>query len=213
MIRRISFLAALVLCSSMVSAQALDFSLSGGYSHMFPQKSGSLFFDRDGEYLDANFAFQIPDVVVPLYAGLGVGASGYWESHDGPFVFNNNNSFGYTSSLYSDTEMIEVQPRLALKLVIPGLRGFYIRPQIGAGLLIDNYSVDQANVVNDIAFFHTLQHTGAAFDIRPDVEAGWSLGRTSIGVDLSYMAGWGGFGQMGNTMQEFRAGVFARFRY
>ncbi len=213
MIRAISFLAGLVVFSAMASAQYMDFAFTGGYSHMFPQKNGVLFFDKDGAYVDGNFAYRLPGSPVPIYAGFGVSASGYWDSESSNIFFLNNNGFGYNQNLYSDVEFFEAQPRLAIKLLIPGLRGFYIRPQIGAGLLVSNYSVDTVQTINNVSFIHTLYYTGAAFDIRPDVEAGWSFGRTSFGMDLSYMAAFGGFGQMGDVMQEFRVGLFARFRY
>jgi hypothetical protein len=204
----------LVVFSSMASAQYMDFALTGGYSHMFPERVGGLFFDKDGEYIDANFAYRLPGLPVPIFAGIGLSASGYWDSQNSDIFFlNNNNNFGFNQNLYSDVEMIEAEPRLALKLQIPGLPGFYIRPQIGAGLLVDNYSVDTVQTINSVSFIHTLYHTGAAFDIRPDVEAGWSFGRTSFGMDLSYMAAFGGFGQMGDVMQELRVGAFVRFRY
>jgi hypothetical protein len=217
MIRRICFLMGLVVCSSMASAQYMDFALTGGYSHMYPERDGGLFFDKDGAYVDANFAYRLPGLPVPIFAGVGVTASGYWDSQSSDIFFlnnnNNSNNFGFNQNLYSDVELIEAEPRLAVKLVIPGLQGFYIRPQIGAGLLVDNYSVDTVETINNVSFIHTLYHTGAAFDIRPDVEAGWSLGRTSFGMDISYMAAFGGFGQMGDVLQELRVGAFVRFRY
>jgi hypothetical protein len=206
----------LVVFSAMASAQYVDFALTGGYSHMFPQRDGALFFDKDGAYIDGNFAYRLPGSPVPIYAGIGITASGYWDSENSDIFFlnnNNNNGFGYNQNLYSDVEMVEAEPRLAIKLLIPGLPGFYIRPQIGAGLLVSNYAVDGVQTINNVSFIHTSYYTGAAFDIRPDVEAGWSFGRTSFGMDLSYMAAFGGFGQMGDVMQEFRVGLFARFRY
>lgn len=212
MIRRLSFFVAWIAFASIASAQYGDFSLSGGYSHLFPDHTGGLFFDKDGEYVDANFAFRIPDVAVPVYAGLGLSGSGYWESQDGPY-FINNNGFGYNERLYSDVENFEIEPRLAVKLVIPGLRNFYVRPQIGAGLMINNYSVDQAQTANNVVFINTLYHTGAAFEIHPNVEAGWQLGPGSIGFELGYLAAWGGFGGLGSNVQELRVGVFGRFRF
>jgi hypothetical protein len=194
----------------------MDFALTGGYSHMFPQRDGDLFFDKDGAYIDGNFAYRLPGSPVPIFAGVGITASGYWDSENSDIFFlnnNNNNGFGYNQNLYSDVELIEAEPRLAVKLLIPGLPGFYIRPQIGAGLLVSNYSVDMVQTINNVSFIHTQYYTGAAFDIRPDVEAGWSFGRTSFGMDVSYMAAFGGFGQMGDVMQELRVGLFARFRY
>jgi hypothetical protein len=197
----------------MASAQYLDFALTGGYSHIFPDKVGGLFFDKDGAYADANFAYRLPGSPVPIFAGVGVTASGYWDSDQSNIFLVNNNNFGYNPTLYSDVEMIEIEPRLAVKLWFQGLPGFYIRPQIGAGLLINNYAVDTIQTVTNVSYINTLYHTGAAFDIRPDIEAGWSYGRTSFGLDMSYMAAFGGFGQMGNVIQELRIGLFARIRY
>jgi hypothetical protein len=213
MIRALSFLAGLVVFSAAASAQYMDFALTGGYSHMFPQRNGDLFFDKDGAYVDGNFAYRLPGSPVPIYAGVGITASGYWDSENSDIFFLNNNGFGYNQNLYSDVELIEAEPRLAVKLLIPGLPGFYVRPQIGAGLLVSNYSVDMVETINNVSFIHTQYYTGAAFDIRPDVEAGWSFGRASFGMDFSYMAAFGGFGQMGDVMQELRVGLFARFRY
>jgi len=213
MMRAISFLAGLMIFSAMASAQYMDFALTGGYSHMFPERVGGLFFDKDGAYVDGNFAYRLPGSPVPIFAGVGISASGYWDSADSDLFFLNNDGFGSNETLYSDVEMVEVEPRLAVKLLIPGLPGFYIRPQIGAGLLVDNYSVDTVQTINDVSFIDTLYHTGAAFEIRPEIQAGWSFGRTSFGMDFSYMAAFGGFGQMGDVMQELRVGVFARFRY
>ena len=183
---------------------------------MFPQRVGDLFFDKDGAYIDGNFAYRLPGSPVPIFAGVGVSASGYWDSENSDLFFlnnNNNNGFGSNQTLDSDVELIEIEPRLAVKLLIPGLPGFYLRPQIGAGLLVNNYSVDTVQTINNVSFIDTLYHTGAAFEVRPDIEAGWSFGRTSFGMDFSYMAAFGGFGQMGDVLQELRVGVFARFRY
>ena len=210
----IAFLAGLLLFNAIASAQYGDFSLSGGYSHMYPEKAGSLFFDKDGEYVDANFAWRIPGVPYPVFFGAGLSASGYFDSQQNPYLYQNNGGdFFGTTNLYSDVENYSIEPRLAVRLVIPGLPGFYIRPQIGAGLLINNYSVDTSQPIGGITYIHTLNHTGAAFDIRPDVEAGIALGRTSFGMDLSYMAAWGDFGQLGRNVQELRAGVFVRFKF
>jgi hypothetical protein len=212
LIRRISFFAGLFIFSSIASAQYLDFALTGGYSHFFPEHTGDLFFNKDGAYIDGNFAYRLPGSPVPIYAGFGITASGYWDSEQTPFF---NNGFYYNNNnLYSDIEMVEAEPRVAVKLLVPGLPGFYVRPQLGAGLLINNYSVDMLQQNNSLFYIHTAYFTGAAFDIRPDVEAGWSIGgRTSVGLDLSYMAAFGNFGQMGTVMQELRVGLFARFRY
>jgi hypothetical protein len=116
--------------------------------------------------------------------------------------------------LESDVEFVEVEPRLAMKLWIPGAPGMYVRPRIGAGLLIDYYSVDEPVVAyDDFAYIHTLNHSGTAFEVRPAVQLGFERGPFSAGGEISYMAGWGGFGKMGVVLQELRAGVFLRVRF
>jgi hypothetical protein len=214
MIRTLAFLAALLLCTTFASAQYGDASLSVGYSHFFPERSGGLFFSKDGAYLDGDFAWRIPQVVVPTFVGLGVTASGYWDSEsiDYPVYYTNRDY--WNSDLDSDVEFIELEPRLTMKFWIPGAPGMFVRPRIGAGLLIDNYSVDQLGVdANGYDYVYTLNHTGAAFEVRPAVQVGFERGRFSAGGELSYMASWGGFGAMGDTLQELRAGLFLRFRF
>ena len=219
MIRALAFLAALLLCTTFASAQYWDDSLSVGYSHFFPERSGGLFFSKDGVYVDGDFAWRIPQT--PMYFGLGVTASGYWDSEDYnyPAFYSNRFGSGYyygTTHLDSDVDFVELEPRLAFKLWIPGAPGVFVRPRIGAGLLVDNYSIDE--VVPDVYYYdfgyiHTLNHTGAAFELRPAVQVGVERGPASFGGELSYMAGFGGFGGMGTVLQELRAGLFLRIRF
>src|ERR1700688_3760963 len=116
----IPFLLGLFVFNAIASAQFGDFSLSGGYSHMYPDKTGGLFFDKDGEYVDANFAWRVPGGPFPVFFGAGLSASGYFDSQQNPFLFQNNGSdFFGTTNLYSDVEMISIEPRLAVRLVIP----------------------------------------------------------------------------------------------
>ena len=211
--RALAFLAALLFCTPLASAQYLETSLSGGYSHFFPERSGGLFFSKDGAYIDGDFAWRIPQVIVPVYVGLGVTASGYWDSQDYDYPVFHHDDYG-TTHLDSDVDFVEVEPRLAVKLWIPGAPGVFVRPRIGAGLLVDNYSVDQvATDIDGFNYIHTLNHTGAAFEVRPAVQLGFERGPFSFGGELSYMASWGGFGGLGDVLQELRHGVFLRFRY
>ncbi|MGA2441913.1 MAG: hypothetical protein ABSH08_13220 [Tepidisphaeraceae bacterium] len=214
MIRTVAFLAALLLCTTFASAQFWDDSLSVGYSHFFPQRSGGLFFSKDGAYIDGDFAWRIPQVVVPTFVGVGVSASGYWDSESTDYPVYYTNRDNWNSDLNSDVEFIELEPRVAMKFWVPGAPGMFVRPRIGAGLLIDNYSVDQLGVdFNGFGYIYTLNHTGAAFEIRPAIQVGFERGPFSAGGELSYMASWGGFGAMGDVLQELRAGVFLRFRF
>jgi hypothetical protein len=216
MIRILAFLAALLLCTTFASAQYWDNSLSVGYSHFFPERSGGLFFSKDGAYLDGDFAWRIPQVVVPTFVGLGVTASGYWDSEniDYPIYYRDRDRDFGNSDLDSDVEFVELEPRLAMKFWIPGAPGVFVRPRIGAGLLVSNYSVDQlAADLYGFEYIDTRNFTGAAFEVRPAVQLGFERGPFAIGGELSYMASWGGFGAMGDVLQELRAGIFFRFRF
>jgi len=210
MTRTIAFLSGVLLCVGVASAQYADFTLSGGYSHFYPEHSGGLNFSKEGAFVDGDFAFRVPGPV-PLFAGVGLSASGYWESSD--FWFVDNNNFVQDRTLWSDVETVAVEPRLAVKLKIPGLEGFFVKPMIGAGLLVDDYAIDTPSVINNVTFIQTFNHTGAAFEIRPAIEAGWSNRGLTFGGVVSYMAAWGGFGQMGDMMQELRVGLFVGFRF
>jgi hypothetical protein len=210
--RAIAFLAGLFFCSSFASAQYFDATLSGGYSHFFPDKSGGLSFGKDGAYIDGDFAWRIPDLALPTFVGVGVGASGYWE--DTHYTFIDRDGFLDDTHLNSDVDSVEIEPRLALRIRIPGLRGVFVRPRIGAGLLIDNYSIDTATPeFNGFTFFQTYNHTGAAFDIHPAIQVGYSQGMFSVGGEVSYIAAFGDFGALGDVGQEVRAGAFITLRY
>lgn len=207
----IAFLTGLLACVGVASAQYADFALTGGYSHIFPERDGGLMFSKDGAFIDGDFAYRLPGPA-PVFVGLGLTASGYYENNDFQFLVNNGNFLADTT-LYSDVDTVAIEPRLAIKLTIPGVPGFFVRPRIGAGLLVDDYSIDTPQTVNNITYIRTINHTGGAFEIRPGFEAGWSMRGLGFGADFSYMAAWGAFGQLGDVLQEFRAGVFVRFRY
>jgi hypothetical protein len=210
--RAIAFVTGLLMCSSLASAQYFDATLAGGYSHFFPQKTGGYSFSKDGAFIDGDFAWRLPDLALPTFVGVGVGASGYWDSTD--YTFVDPNGYFYNRRLYSDLDMEEIEPRLAIRIRIPGLRGVFVRPRIGLGLLINNYSVDTAvPEFNGFTYFHTDNHTGAAFDIHPAIQVGYSQGMFSAGGEVSYIASFGGFGALGDVGQELRVGAFITLRY
>jgi hypothetical protein len=208
-IRGGGFLLGCLISVGMASAQIADYTISGGYSHFHPEHDGGLFFDRDGPYFDADFAFRVPDPRSPLLLGFGLTGSGYWESQDYQFPFNNNTIA--QTNLDSEVDMFEIEPRLALQFWLPG--GFFIKPRVGAGLLIDNYSIDQAMTNNNTTVFSTADHTGVAFDIRPAIQGGWTWGPGAIGLEVSHMWAFGSFGRLGDRVGEFRVGAFFTWRY
>lgn len=165
--------------------------------------------------MDGDFAWRLPEMALPTFLGVGVGASGYWQStnYDYPY-YDRNGYFANNTNLYSDVDMVEIEPRLAFRIRIPGLRGVFVRPRIGAGLLINNYSIDTATLEpNDFAYFYTYNHTGAAFEVHPSIQVGYSQGPFSVGGEISYMAGFGAFGALGDVGQELRVGAFLTLRY
>jgi hypothetical protein len=200
-----------VICSASASAQFGDFALAAGYSHIYPQTTGGLNFSKDGAYIDGDLAWRLPGPA-PIMLGFGITASGTYQYQNFQFVNNNNNFISYTT-LYSDVENIGLEPRIALNIRIPGMPGLEIRPRLGAGLLIDDYGIDVAQPVNNFVFFNTVYHTGAAFDIRPDLQVGFTWRGASAGLDASYMAAWGSFGALGDNLQELRVGLYFRCRF
>jgi hypothetical protein len=199
-VRYFAFAIGLLVSCSFASAQFYSSTLSVGYSHFDMGHANNLFYNHDGAYFDLNAAWRIPDLQVPVLAGFGVSGSGFYDRNDG--------NFGTT--LYSDLGVFSLETRLALPIAPRGGRGFFVLPRIGAGLLVDSYGIDYQDING---FFHTNWHDGAAFEIRPDLEAGYSWGRAAVGADVSYMLGWGDFGSFSSSAQELRAGVFFSFRY
>jgi hypothetical protein len=205
------FCMGLLMCAT-ARGQAYYSSISGGYSNLQTQHTGSgLFYDHSGAYLDFDFGWRVPNPDFPLLLGLGITGSDYWDSHSIINTFPDGNVAQV--NLDSDVGLFELEPRIGLALWSANMPGMFLKPRLGAGLLIDNYAIDQTIPVTGGNILGTQYHTGAAFEVRPAVQAGYSWGPGAFGAELSYMAAWGGFGRLGNDAQEFRAGVFFTFRY
>ncbi len=200
--RYFTFALGLLISCSIASAQYSSSGLSFGYSHFDMGHANGLFYNHDGGYFDLNAAWRVPGA--PVLAGFGVGGSGYYKHEEDQF----------SNNIYSDVGLFSLEGRLALPLSIKEARGWFLLPRIGAGLLVDSYGIDH-DVINGNGFLiiHTDWHDGAAFEVRPDLAAGYSWGRGSAGVDVSYMVGWGDFGAFSSSAEEFRAGVFFSFRF
>jgi hypothetical protein len=210
-VRGFCFALALFCSSAIASAQFGEYSLGAGYSHIHTGTSPGLFYNKDGAYIDGDFAWHIPYPGSPFLLGFGLSGSGYWDNQNlndltGNFFFGN-------PTLNSDLENFEIEPRFTLDLTIPGTIVF-IKPRIGAGLLINNYNIDQfTQQGNNFADINTITHTGAAFEIHPAIQTGVAWGPAAAGLEVSYLASWGDFGAFGNNAQEFRAGAFISIRF
>jgi len=206
------------LAGSASSAQVLlfdpvpDVTVTAGYSYLDTQRANNVFYDHSGAYVDADFAWWLP-TVIPLQAGIGVTGSGYSQRESISFSDNTNLYDPYDQHLYSDLGLFELEPRLGLHL--GGERGFFCVPRIGAGLLISSYAVDQLRTdsYTDETYIDTNYHTGAAFEIRPAIRAGYSWRFVSAGVEGSYMYSWGNFGAFGRNAHEYRVGLFLKFTF
>ena len=208
LIKLFSFLGSLFLLSTTVSAQVPAMTFSIGYSHLNTQKSDNLFYSRDGSYLDADFAWRLP-LLIPLQAGIGVSGSGYYDRQS--IFVSNSDFYDPYRHIYSDVGTFEIEPRIGIRL---GRRtGFFILPRAGAGLLINSYAIDQTFVSNGNTYLDTREHSGAAFEIRPAVQAGYCWGPASAGVDASYLWAWGDFGGLGHRAEEFRVGAFFKLDF
>jgi hypothetical protein len=205
-------LALLLMAAGAACGQETAWTFSGGYSNiLFNQHNNGTFYTRDGAYFDTDFLFRIPDAKVPLLLGGGFGVSGYFDSQD--VAFPAFSGFASTT-LYSDVGLFSLEARAALPISFSqGPRGFFVMPKVGMGLLIDNYAIDTVQVTPNFTVLNTRYFTGAAFDIRPTIQAGYSWGPGSAGIEASYMIAWGDFGDLGSRAQEVRIGAFFRWRF
>ena len=211
MLRYCAFVIALLICSTIASAQVGSFTIGGGYSRLYPQRSGGLTFARDGAYVDGDFLWRVPNLDVPLLLGFGLSGSAYYRSDD-VLVPVSGNLF-VQDTLESDVGFFSVEARAAVPISFRAARGFFVMPRLGAGLLVDEYSIDTLTRQGTFDVLDTIDHSGAAFEIRPALQAGYSWGAGSIGAEVSYMAAWGDFGRLGSRAQELRAGVFLRLHF
>jgi hypothetical protein len=204
------FLSTAVAATAQVVVYAEpDITISTGYSNLQTQKANNLFYDHSGPYLDADFAWTLP-LVVPVQLGFGATGSGYWDRQS-VFTPASENFYYPYEHLNSDVGLFELEPRAGVHF--GGQTGLYAVPRIGAGLLIDSYSIDQSTTNNGNTYFFTRNHSGAAFEVRPAIQVGYSWGYISAGVEGSYLYSWGDFGGLGHNAQEYRIGAFVTFKF
>jgi hypothetical protein len=199
-----SFLTALALTAALCPAQTPSLSLSAGYSNLhFSNSASYLHYNRDGSYAEGELSLILPSQP-RLLLGVAVGASYHYNLDD----YHYNDYYGNRYTVYDTTSSVglySLEARIGLPITSRRWRGPYLLPRLGAGLLVTDYSIDTPDF--------TEYHTGAAFALRPSLQAGYSWGHASAGVEISYLAAWGNFGHLGTRAQEVRAGAFLRFRF
>jgi hypothetical protein len=168
------------------------FSFSAGYSNI-DFKDSDFRYESGGPYLDLNFAACAQNGS-GLQGGIGIATSGYWRSDFFPTI-------GW---LNSNVNMLAIEGRLGSQIPGKGSQGLFILPRIGAGLLLNNYYVEEpVGAMNWTSF----SHWGTGVDVRPNVVIGFRANDFSVGLEGSYMVGWGDFGGLGSFVQEGRVGL------
>jgi len=202
-------LAWLVLPAACFAQVRPAFNLSAGYSNIeISSTAPYLHYERDGGYIDGEFSLNLGNArPAALLLGFGASASYHYNVED----YHYHDIYGNYWTVYDTTSWVgfySFEARIGVPLSFTASRrdprGFYLLPKIGAGLLISDYGIDTR--------YGTEYHTGAAFDVRPSIEAGFTWGAGSVGLELSYMWAWGDFGNLGDQAQEFRAGAYFRIR-
>lgn len=207
------FVCAAVICllsAPLALAQNTSFTVSAGYSNVQFGHTSGLPYERNGGYVDGELLWRVPDLRFPLLLGAGISGSGYSDTERLLVTFPNGFT-GFTH-LYSDQGLFSIEARAAVPIRI-GDRGVFVMPQLGAGLLVDDYAIDTLVSTSGGTFINTEYHDGAAFLLRPGIQAGYSWGWGSVGGELTYMVAWGDFGRLGSRALEFRAGVFFRVKF
>jgi len=202
-----------LLACTWANAQSTSFTISSGYSNVQISHNSGLFYSRDGGYVDGEFMWRAPAARFPLLLGAAVSASSYYDFEHVQATFSDGTTG--RARLESDLTFASFEGRVALPISFgrEGGRGFFVIPKLGAGLLVDRYAIDSAANFGGFTSFDTSYHHGAAFDIRPGLQAGYSWGWGSAGAEVSYMAGFGDFGRLGSIAQEIRAGAFFRIKF
>jgi hypothetical protein len=174
-----------------------DMGLSAGYSNVIFNHTGGLNYSRDGGFIDFGADFNTPQTM-PVVFGAGLTATGTFDNYQINF-----------QSLYSEITMVSFEGRAELPLAFNHNQGFFVTPRIGAGPLLNDFYAQ-------LPFGGYHHHTGVAFELRPGVKVGYRFlpgGNAAVGVDGSYMASWGDFGNFGSFGEELRIGAFFSWRF
>lgn len=201
--KKLITIVAVLLTAGVCRAQNAAWTVSAGYSNFnVAHQTQGVFYSKDGGYVDGDVSWLVTPPPVPVLLGAGLSVSGFYENE---YIFTPNGYY-FDERLTSNVSLVALEGRIGVPITLGRrARGWFILPRFGAGLLIDDYAIDHV--------FGTDYHTGAAFEVRPSIQVGYSFGFWSLGAEASYMAAWGDFGRLGDNAQEIRAGVFARFKF
>lgn len=202
-----------LLAGTWARGQISSFTISAGYSNIQISHNAGLFYSRDGGYADGEVMWRLPTESFPLLLGGSISGSSYGESEHIPVTFTDGTP-GFVR-LYSGLGLVSFEARAAVPFSFGarGDTGLFVVPKLGAGLLIDTYGIDHIVSSGGLDYIHRSYHDGAAFDIRPCIQGGYSWGWGSAGIEASYMAGFGEFGRLGSIAQEVRIGAFFRVKF
>jgi hypothetical protein len=174
-----------------------ELNIAGGYSNVIFDHTGGLNYNRDGGYIDFGANFNLPGTR-PIVLGADMTATGTFDSYNVNF-----------QDLYSEITMVALEGRAELPLAFNQNQGLFFTPRIAAGPLLDDFYAQ-------LPFSTYHHHTGVAFELRPGMKVGYRFlpgGTASVGLDASYMAAWGDFGNFGSFGQEVRVGAFFSWRF
>lgn len=209
----IAAVAICLLAGTWASGQITSATISAGYSNVLMAHNGLPFYERNGEYADVEALWRISGDHLPLLGGVSVSGSMYHTSMTG--IIGNFRPY-YPIPLESNLGFLSAEARGGTRLSFAqhGESEFFVVPKIGVGALYDSYAADNESHPKIFLLVpHTSHHQGAAFDVRPGVQAGYSWGWGSAGLEASYMAAFGNFGGLGSTAQEVRLGAFFQVKF
>jgi len=173
------------------------------------------FYAREGPYISAEIDRHFTGGPVPLDVGFAVSWTGHFDSYDVP-IYNPNPPTANSPQhdcLNSQVNLSSFEGCIGIPLYSRGSSGLFVTPRIGLGLLYAHSVVDTSETTIGGTFFYDARHTGFAGVVRPGVQFGYATQRFAAGVEVSYMYAYGDLTPFGNSMTEFRAGLFLSYRF
>jgi hypothetical protein len=211
------YLTAMVVLAPILSrcaaAESPSFTVSGGYSNVQIGHKSDLYYNRDGTYVDGEFLLRPMPSSLPLLLGAGFSASGYDDIVYVPALLDPRTIGQVRLASHVGFFSAEARAAMPISFASQSGRGLFLMPRVGAGLLVDDYSITTPIFNLGGTLIDKHKHDRAAFDVRPAIQGGYSWGWGSAGVEVSYMAAFGDFGKLGSIAQEIRAGAFFRVRF
>jgi hypothetical protein len=211
MVRFLSFiLAILFVCkSTFADYQATDnLTLTLGYSRLNISNKTDTPLNKDGYYFDFDAGFPAPGGV-PLLLGAGLSGSAFAEDEVTFFPADEDAYVDFTVN--SGIALLDLEARAGLPIPIPGTTHLVVEPRIGTGPFVEDDVITGVPIHNG-ADFENVYHAGAGVEVHPALEIMSSWDSGALGIDASFIEGWGRFGQYGSRLSEMRLGLFFTLR-